>query len=89
MDEVLREKLISLVKNIVKDDSYDWTPAEKDFLLWVHKDYQDTVFCKYMAKIYCDCIEKIKKDKIISAKFEWIIEKPGLIRLQNVRSLVV
>lgn len=89
MDQVLTEKLASLIKNTSTNDNYELSSSERDFFLWVHKDYNDMIFCKYMTKFYCAFIEKIRKDLVVSGKFEWIIEKPGSIRLSNVKDLII
>lgn len=89
MDEVLSEKFTTLVRSISKNENYELTNNERDFLTWVHKDYGDTIFCKYMTTFYCALIEIFRKDVIVSGKFEWIIEKPGAIKLSNVKDLVI
>ena len=53
MDEVLREKIMEIVKELMQDDFYHLSELNKEFLRWVHSEYKDEIFCKYILKIIC------------------------------------
>lgn len=42
-----------------------------------------------MTRIIFLFLELRNSDKFISARLEWLVEKPGVIRLQNVKDLIV